>query len=237
MGLDAAVADAERRKLVDEDLADVQASLELLKRSITRAVSIIHDLQGFSQLGKGDLTPVDLRRVVDDAAISCQNVFGPEGRVKLEVDIAGEGGEPVVLKAFPTLLIQVFVNLFTNAAQAIQGPGKVSVLGRAKGDRVRIEVRDTGPGIPPEHLPRLFEPFFTTKGTSGTGLGLALVYAYLEKHGGTIEAKSEPGKGAVFTIDLPLEATAAVGFGPRASSIFEGPTDSTAEVARGRRGG
>ncbi len=222
---------------LDEDLADVESALGVIRRSVSRAVSIIHDLQGFSQLGTADLAPVDLRRVIDDAVSSCQTVLGPDGRVRVEVDVKGEREEPIVLTGFATLLLQVFVNLFTNSAQAIQERGTISVSGRVRGDRVQVEVKDTGPGIDKEHMPKLFEPFFTTKGATGTGLGLALTYAYVEKHGGTIEARSEPGKGATFAIDLPLVARPAETLGPRGSAVFEGPHDSTAEVARGRRGG
>ncbi|MBI3723822.1 HAMP domain-containing histidine kinase [bacterium] len=219
----------------DEDQRDVESALAVIQRSVSRAVSIIHDLQGFSQLGIADLVATDLRRVIDDAAQSCVGVFG--GRIRLEVDVAGEKDEPIVLTAFPTLLLQVFVNLFTNAAQAIKGSGTITVWARVRGDRVLLEVKDTGPGIEKEHMARLFEPFFTTKGVTGTGLGLALTYAYVEKHGGTIEARSEPGKGATFAIDLPLVARPARELGPRASAVFEGAHDSTQEVARGRRGG
>lgn len=200
-----------------EDQDDVTSALGILKRSVGRAVSIIHDLQGFAQLGEADLVTVDLRRIVDDAGLSVKPLFGE--RIQLELDIPGE----ITLKAFPTLLAQAFVNLFTNAAQAILGRGTVSVSARKTSDRVHIEVRDTGPGIPAANLPKLFEPFFTTKGVAGTGLGLALTYAYVEKHGGTIEARSDVGKGASFIIDLPLEPRPTGGLGPKASAIFDTP--------------
>jgi signal transduction histidine kinase len=70
---------------------------------------------------------------------------------------------------------------------------------------VRIEITDTGPGIPPDVLPHIFEPFFTTKDEGeGTGLGLSLVYGIVENHGGQIKAFSEPGQGAAFVIELPV---------------------------------
>ncbi len=74
---------------------------------------------------------------------------------------------------------------------------------------LELIVEDDGPGIPAEHLPHLFEPFFTTKGRRGTGLGLAVTWAIVERHGGTIEVASEPGRGARFTVRLPLEARGA----------------------------
>ncbi len=200
----------------EEDREDARTALGLLRRSVGRAVSIIHDLQGFAQLGKGDLVACDLKRIIEDALLSVQPLLGE--RIKVEIDVPS-----VALEAFPTLLAQVFVNLFTNAAQAIEGPGTVTVKGRVVGERVSVEVKDSGPGIPPENIPKLFEPFFTTKGVSGTGLGLALAYAYLEKHGGTIEARSEKGKGACFVIDMPLHATPGPDLGPRSAALFDAP--------------
>jgi signal transduction histidine kinase len=71
--------------------------------------------------------------------------------------------------------------------------------------QVHIEIADTGPGIPPEVLPRIFEPFFTTKDEGeGTGLGLSLVYGIVQNHGGRIKATSAPGQGAAFAIELPI---------------------------------
>jgi two-component system, NtrC family, sensor kinase len=211
-----------RPEKTQEDLDDIETALGILRRSVGRAVSIIHDLQGFAQLGEADLVDLELKRLVDDAVLACQPLLGH--RIRVDIDVQDETGRPSIpLRGMPTLLAQVFVNLFTNAAQAIPGPGTITVVARKKGDRVKIDVKDTGPGIPAEHIPKLFEPFFTTKGVAGTGLGLALTYAYLEKHGGSIEARSEVGKGAVFAIDLPVNPQLLPGIGPKASAIFESP--------------
>jgi signal transduction histidine kinase len=224
---------ADADALVKEDLDDVATAVAILRRSVSRATAIIQDLQGFAQLGETDLVSVELKRVIDDAALSIRSHVEPEGPVELVIDI---DAEPVVLKAFPTLLVQTLVNLLTNSVQALAGPGTVRVIARRKQDRVRIDVVDSGPGIPPENLKKIFEPFFTTKGVVGTGLGLALAYAYVEKHGGTMEVRSEVGKGATFTIDIPLDAQPPAGLGPRASALFDVPGDSVAAAARSRRG-
>jgi len=101
----------------------------------------------------------------------------------------------------------LFMNIILNAAQAMAGSGRLTI--RTAHDTesgcARIEVADTGPGIPPEVLPHIFEPFFTTKDEGqGTGLGLSLVYGIVENHGGQIKAFSEPGQGARFVIKLPI---------------------------------
>jgi len=110
-------------------------------------------------------------------------------------------------------LQQVLVNLVTNAKQAMaevpEAERRLKVTTQALGvDRVRISVQDTGPGIPAEVLPKIFDPFVTTKGSAGTGLGLSISYGIVREHGGQITADSRPGRGATFTIDLPVGAAA-----------------------------
>ena len=101
---------------------------------------------------------------------------------------------------------QVFMNILTNAAQAMQGEGHIWITARHVGDRVRISVTDSGPGIPAEVVPQIFEPFFTTKEVGlGTGLGLAISLGVMKAHGGSIEVESPPGKGATFTVELPVQ--------------------------------
>jgi signal transduction histidine kinase len=103
----------------------------------------------------------------------------------------------------------MLMNIILNAAQAMDGQGKLLVRTNLSpgGDWVRVEVSDTGPGIPEELLARIFEPFFTTKEEGkGTGLGLSLVYGIVENHGGRISVNNRPGSGARFVIELPLNA-------------------------------
>ncbi|MEW6441771.1 MAG: ATP-binding protein [bacterium] len=108
-------------------------------------------------------------------------------------------------------LSQVFMNILLNAAEAMEGKGILTirtVLEPAQ-DRVRIEIADTGPGIPEEVQPRIFEPFFTTKDVGkGTGLGLSIAYGIIENHRGTVSVRSRPGEGATFVICLPLAGPA-----------------------------
>ena len=101
----------------------------------------------------------------------------------------------------------VFMNIIINAAQAMDGNGMITITTgeSATKERVIIEIVDTGPGISAENLAHIFEPFFTTKEEGqGTGLGLSVVYGIVENHGGTITARSIPGRGSTFTISKPL---------------------------------
>jgi PAS domain S-box-containing protein len=104
-------------------------------------------------------------------------------------------------------LNHLFMNIILNAAQAMKGNGNLTVktLLEEEEKRVRIEIADTGPGIPDEILPQIFDPFFTTKDEGeGTGLGLSIVYGIVQNHGGKISVKTARGKGATFVIELPL---------------------------------
>jgi two-component system NtrC family sensor kinase len=103
------------------------------------------------------------------------------------------------------------MNIFSNASQAIGEEGDIWIsLGIARGNFARVVIRDSGPGISQDVLERIFDPFFTTKGVGqGTGLGLSISYEIIKKHGGDIIVKSEPGRGAEFTIEIPIEGPAA----------------------------
>jgi PAS domain S-box-containing protein len=169
-----------------------------------RVRSIVRDLKTFSRADEIDHGPVDLHRVLDATA----NMAWTEirHRARLVKDYAPD------LRPVPgneSRLGQVFLNLIINAAQAIpEGTAdrnEIRLITRLTGDRVVIEVRDTGPGISPEVRGRLFDPFFTTKPVGvGTGLGLFICQSIVRSMGGEISVESEPGQGAVFRVSLPL---------------------------------
>ena len=118
----------------------------------------------------------------------------------LRVDVAPKDA---TLLADGAQLRGVLLNLLLNAAQATEGRGCVKVVGRLEGGRVRIEIHDTGPGVPPEARDRIFEPFFTTK-TRGSGLGLAVARQVMEAHDGSLGHRpADEGEGSIFVLELP----------------------------------
>ncbi|MBW1822818.1 MAG: GHKL domain-containing protein, partial [Deltaproteobacteria bacterium] len=125
--------------------------------------------------------------------------------LKYKATVNKELGKLPMVKCYPQQLNQVFMNLFVNAAQAIEKQGEISIATRADDEFVEIKIRDTGSGIDKENLSRIFDPFFTTKDVGkGTGLGLNVAYTIIKKHNGTIDVKSQVGKGTVFKIRMPV---------------------------------
>jgi PAS domain S-box-containing protein len=178
-----------------------------LAETETRRISrIVSNLLAFSRQSKMELKQVDLNRLIETTLFLNANMLKIKGvKVRRELD-----GDLPPLLGSEDQLEQVFMNLISNAAEAIEGAGGGELI-IASGHRLakntlRLTFADTGVGVPEENVQRLFEPFFTTKKKGkGVGLGLSVAYGIVQEHGGTIEVTSEVGKGTTFTIDLPLE--------------------------------
>ena len=123
-----------------------------------------------------------------------------------EVDI--EPGPVPWVAGQPEELREVFTNLLMNALEAMPRGGRLVFGLSPEGASAVVTVRDTGVGMPPETARRVFEPFFTTKGPQGSGLGLAVVWGIVSRHGGTVEVASRPGEGSTFTVRLPGDPSA-----------------------------
>jgi signal transduction histidine kinase len=188
---------------VSDAASDLREMLRVIQRGARRTKEIVQALHNYSRGDDDRLVDVDLHRGLDESldllrhhlkhGITVERAYGEVGRVR------GYAGQ----------LHQVFMNLLTNAAQALSASDKGGVIRietARKSDRVVITVSDTGPGIPPDVLPRIFDPFFTPKDVGeGSGLGLSIVHGIVDRHVGTISVESEPGRGTKFTVSLPAE--------------------------------
>jgi signal transduction histidine kinase len=173
-----------------------------------RCRDIVQSLLGFARKSDGFRAPRRLNKVIGKAFSFLKHDLAVRG---ITYVLALDRGPHEVL-ADENQLEQVFLNLASNAMDAMPDGGRIDVRTGADDGRIGIEFADTGPGIAPDVLPRIFEPFFTTKAVGkGTGLGLPIVQRIVEEHGGTIDVRSQPGRGTTFRIELPIHAEAAVG--------------------------
>jgi PAS domain S-box-containing protein len=178
--------------------------LEKIERQTFRAAKIVNSLLNLARPAHGDAGPVDVHAVINDVLSLVEHQY-KAARIKVRKELA-----PIspIVRGVEYKLQQVFLNLFLNARDAMPKGGWLSVSSSHDGDELRIEVADTGSGIPSEHLSRIYDPFFTTKDIGqGTGLGLSITYGIVQEHGGVITCSSKLGQGTCFTITLPLAAS------------------------------
>lgn len=199
------------RKWVDHDdggqsrKKDVCDSLDLIASESRRCGDLVKNLLTFSRTTPMNLQATNLNQIIDQSLRLIQH----------QLDLAGIQVQPQLEPDLPLVVCdgaqieQVLLALMVNAMDAMPQGGNLWVITQADeaNNSVRVIVRDDGTGIPSDILPRLFEPFLTTKETGrGVGLGLAISRSILERHNGSIEVQSEPGRGTVFTITLPWDA-------------------------------
>lgn len=161
---------------------------------------IVVSLKDFSRLDRAPVDDVDLNQCIEAALRIGHNV------IKHKAEVVREYGELPKVSCAPSLINQVFLNLLTNAAQAMDSHGCIRIRTFADERYVHAIVQDNGRGIPPEHLERIYDPFFTTKPVGqGTGLGLSIVFGIIKEHKGHIQVKSEVGRGTAFCVSLPVK--------------------------------
>ncbi|MBE0613945.1 MAG: hypothetical protein IH604_09795 [Burkholderiales bacterium] len=165
---------------------------------IGEVAEIVGNLKDFSRLDRSKVTRFNL----NDGLVSS---LGLARHMLKSVKVNRQFGEIPAITCAPSQINQVFLNLITNAAQALPpADGEITLTTRADKDGVEVEVADNGKGIAPDVLPKIFDPFFTTKEIGkGTGLGLSISYKIVQQHGGRIDVASEAGKGTRFTVWLP----------------------------------
>ncbi|MBI4460198.1 MAG: PAS domain-containing protein, partial [Acidobacteria bacterium] len=175
--------------------------LEKIISQTFRASEIMNSLLNFSRIKGAAFAPVELNAVISETLLLLDHQFKTS---RIQVESLLDSALPAISGNMGKLQ-QVFLNLFLNAKDAMPEGGRLRVVSWAEDSIVRVEVSDTGGGIPPEHLHRIFDPFFTTKSAGrGTGLGLAVSYGIITEHSGKISADSRPGAGTRFRLEFPV---------------------------------
>ncbi|OQW93536.1 MAG: hypothetical protein BWK79_10600 [Beggiatoa sp. IS2] len=166
---------------------------------------LVVNLKDFSRLDQARVTDINLNECLDSVLIIGHNVIGNK------IEIEKQYGELPLVQCSPSHINQVFLNIVTNAAQAMDKAGTIYLRTRADNENVYVEIEDTGKGIPEDVIAKIFDPFFTTKPIGeGTGLGLSICYQIIEQHNGEIKVASEVGKGTTFKISLPRQAPSSL---------------------------
>ena len=188
--------------LSDENRAHWTRSLDRLTEmhgGLDRIRTLVLKLRTFSRLDEGERKVASMREAVDSVLTILSHRL--EDRIVVECNF----GEPDLVECFPGPLNQAFMNLISNAIDAIGDRGRIAISTGLEGDLYVISIADSGTGIPPDIRDRVLEPFFTTKGVGeGTGLGLFVTYSIVRRHGGSLELSDAEGGGTKAAIRIPL---------------------------------
>lgn len=194
------------QRTIDDDFS--KEKLELVKKQVNRISKIIRDLVDFSRPSNYELQPTDINENLKEA-IEIVRV----GKKAKKIQFVYEPDEEIpLLHVIPDQVQQVFVNILINAVDAMsdedkneQPTGEIKAVSYKDQDNIYVEISDTGPGIPEDHLSKIFEPFFTTKKEGkGTGLGLWVSYGIIKSFHGKIKASNRISKGTTFTMSFPV---------------------------------
>ncbi|MFC5302931.1 sensor histidine kinase [Azospira restricta] len=184
--------DGQAAKQVAEMLGDVIQGVDQMRE-------LVDNLKDFTRLDRAKLSDVDINATLHTVVYIARSSIPVRVAINEEFDKALPA-----IECNPSQLNQVFLNLITNASQAIEGDGEVRVRTRANGNHVFVDVIDNGAGIPAEVLPNIFDTYYTTKPKGiGTGLGLPIARDIVRAHGGELTVETEVGKGTTFTVALP----------------------------------
>ena len=184
-----------------ENLQEFRTSVAKIEEHVERARKVVHNMLGYARRMEPRLEDVDVNQTINQTIDILEN-FARANTIDIQTDLMDS---VPIIAGDQAQLQQVILNLISNAIDAIGKDGTVSVKSRADDSVIRVVIADTGPGIPENMQKKIFDPFFTTKSSGkGTGLGLWISYTIIEKLGGSLSLRSQAGKGAEFTITLPI---------------------------------
>jgi signal transduction histidine kinase len=206
--VDRAKAAVQKARIELARATSLKEARELLTDSaegLKQMSGLVLNLKGFARVDRDGMDTIDL----NDSVRSALTIASHQLRDRIHV--VQQLGDIPKVKCMPSQINQVFLNMITNAAQAMGDEGTLTIRSVAKPSFVEVSFEDTGTGIPDDVLPKIFDPFFTTKPVGeGTGLGLSIVHKIIQGHGGAIRVKSQVGKGTTFFVELPLAQKPAV---------------------------
>ncbi|KYC38285.1 histidine kinase [Scytonema hofmannii PCC 7110] len=204
-----------QNKIIEEKIQEIEFEflsndlfkmLSSMKIGAQRIREIVLSLRNFSRLDEAEMKEVDIHEGIDNTLLILNH------RIKQEIEIIKKYGNLPLVECYPAQLNQVFMNILSNAIDAlidenVSSNKQIAIeTSKLNNNQVKIVIKDNGPGIPSEIKNKLFDPFFTTKPVGkGTGLGLSICYKIIEKHKGNIEVVSDLGKGTEFILTLPIK--------------------------------
>ena len=195
-----------------EDRERAAQYVRMINTAARDAASVVARLRQFYRREDGEsLRAVDLNRVVEETVSLTRPRWKDQAEASgVAITVCTELGPVPAVRGSEADLREALANLVFNAVDAIPQAGTIALRTRSEGAEVVLEVSDTGVGMSAEVQQRCLEPFFTTKGAQGTGLGLAVVYGIVRRHGGTVTVESQAGRGTTFTLRLPAHQEAPV---------------------------
>jgi len=199
-----------KRECNDERLT---SRLDIIEKAALDGAQTVKRIQGFGlQQSDEAYETFDVNQLLQDSTTLTRARWQHEAQARgLTYDVVLDLREVQLVRGTASELREVFVNIILNALDAMPQGGRLRIASKQKDGRVRVTFGDSGIGMTRDVRQRIFEPFFTTKGVTGMGLGLAVSYSIVERHGGQIDVRSIPGRGTTFTISLPANRAVASG--------------------------
>ena len=190
------------RQRFDDAVSIAGESLRMSRLACDRILKLVAGLRGFARHDDLRMQKANVHEGIESTLALVAH------ELKGRIQVVKQYGDLPEIECLPDQLNQVFMNILVNAAQAIEGPGEIRIRTWQEGDTIRISIADSGTGIPADLARKIFDSGFTTKKPGqGTGLGLAISSRIVQAHGGRIELGSGAGRGATFTIVLPIRTT------------------------------
>ena len=201
--MDRACPQAAEDKGITSAFTFIDEAQKVIESGSSRTLEIVRRVQKFARMDEATLVTTDLHAELDDTLLLLNH------HLKNRITIKRDFGDIPPVRVNVGQINQVLLNVLVNAAQAMEGEGTITISTRLDGDHVHVAIRDTGQGIPEEHMAKLFKPGFTTKKAgAGTGLGLSICAQIVQEHRGKIQVQSELGVGTVVDISLSTKLAA-----------------------------